>query len=90
MPVPNIDALTDSELYDFVVKHKGGMNYKTLFGSIFPGVLGITNDLSHYATCVLGERVCRKRGDIPQSLVYQNMKKDILNSLPARAKWAKK
>ena len=87
----NLDGFSESsDLWRFYSDARGVRPLtmaKTLFPSKPKGYLSATVNLRNYAANKATAMDCRKRGDIPTALNYEQICQRIYNELPAFARW---
>lgn len=88
--VPNLDGMTEAELWAFWKEHRQGRGRKAsaeLIGDRRPGYTRIAGDLAAYACNKAVAMSCRLKGDISAALVYEKGCDIIYDGLPEDLCW---
>ena len=88
--IPNFDAMTESELMSFWVKHRQGSSFKAsaaLIGDRRKGYTVLAGDLAAYACNKSVAMRARTAGDMQLAESYEKACDQIYSNLPADLKW---
>jgi len=87
MPVPNLDRLGQTALFEFSERHQNGSNYKLLFDSVDRNTIPDTGNLARYADCLFARRELEKAGYQPEALVRKLLGENYYSALSPKARW---
>ncbi len=88
MNVPNLDAMTEAELWDFW-KRYARPKRKDALELVGPrkGYTTVSGSLAGYASNKATAMSCRARGDIQAALIYEQIADSIYEKLPEDCRW---
>lgn len=89
MNVPNLDSMTQDELWAFYAKYASpnAESIKELLGDLRAGCQVITYRLACYARNKASTMQCRLDGNIQEALMWENAADMVYQYLPDDLKW---
>lgn len=88
--VPNLDAMTKEDLWEFWKKHREGRSRKEselLIGDKRKNYTVFAANLANYACNKATAMKCRENGEIQAALVYEKICEVIYSTLPSDLRW---
>jgi len=87
--IPNLDAMTSSDLMAFWIKYRrpARKDALELIGDKREGYTTLCGSLAGYASNKATAMVCREKGDIQAAGIYEHICESIYSELPEDLKW---